>query len=102
MTTAHQNGSSVTVPDQDPASQASAGQPLVGSELPALDGERSDLLESLAKHRFFLRFTVRDVTDEQAARRTTASELCLGGLIKHVAEDRGPLGGLHGWWRRPR
>jgi hypothetical protein len=74
------------VPDQDPASQASAGQPLVGSELPALDGERSDLLESLAKHRFFLRFTVRDVTDEEAARRTTASELCLGGLIKHVAE----------------
>jgi len=27
---------------------------------------------------------VRDLTDEQAAQRTTASELCLGGLIKHV------------------
>ncbi|MBO0787277.1 MAG: DinB family protein, partial [Actinobacteria bacterium] len=25
-----------------------------------------------------------ELTDEQAARRTTASELCLGGLIKHV------------------
>jgi uncharacterized damage-inducible protein DinB len=47
--------------------------------------ERTDLLETLAKHRFFLRYTVRDLTDEQAAQRTTASELCLGGLIKHVA-----------------
>jgi len=48
-------------------------------------GEIADLLESLAKHRYFLRYTVRDLTDDQAARRTTASELCLGGLIKHVA-----------------
>ncbi len=48
-------------------------------------GERADLLQSLAKHRYFLRFTVRDLTDEQAAQRTTASALCLGGLIKHVA-----------------
>jgi uncharacterized damage-inducible protein DinB len=47
--------------------------------------ERGDLLESLAQHRHFLRYTVRELTDEQAARRTTASELCLGGLIKHVA-----------------
>ena len=47
-------------------------------------GERADLQESLAKHRYFLRFTVRDLTDEQAAQRSTASELCLGGLIKHV------------------
>jgi len=48
-------------------------------------GERADLLETLAKHRGFLRYTVRDLSDEQAALRTTASELCLGGLIKHVA-----------------
>jgi uncharacterized damage-inducible protein DinB len=48
--------------------------------------ERADLLDTLAKHRHFLRYTVRDLTDEQAAQRTTASELCLGGLIKHVAE----------------
>jgi uncharacterized damage-inducible protein DinB len=47
--------------------------------------ERADLLETLAKHRHFLRFTVRDLTDDQAAQRTTASVLCLGGLIKHVA-----------------
>jgi uncharacterized damage-inducible protein DinB len=49
-------------------------------------GERADLLATLAKNRYFLRFTVRDLTDEQAAQRTTASELCLGGVIKHVAE----------------
>jgi hypothetical protein len=48
-------------------------------------GERADLVETLAKHRYFLRHTVRGLTDEQAAQRTTVSELCLGGLIKHVA-----------------
>ncbi|WP_141578647.1 DinB family protein [Actinomadura sp. WMMA1423] len=47
-------------------------------------GERADLLAELAKARHFLRFTTRDLTDEQAGQRTTASELCLGGLIKHV------------------
>ncbi|WP_200304021.1 DinB family protein [Streptomyces adelaidensis] len=47
-------------------------------------GERADLLAALAKQRHFLRFTTRDLTDEEAGRRTTASELCLGGLIKHV------------------
>ncbi len=51
----------------------------------ALDGERADLLAALAASRHFLRFTTRDLTDEQARQRTTASELCLGGLIKHVA-----------------
>jgi uncharacterized damage-inducible protein DinB len=50
-----------------------------------LTAERADLLASLAKHRFFLRFTARDLTDEQAGRRTTVSALSVGGLIKHVA-----------------
>jgi uncharacterized damage-inducible protein DinB len=49
-----------------------------------MSDERTDLLQTLAKHRFFLRLTVRDLTDEQAAQRTTVSRLCLGGLIKHV------------------
>ncbi|MEV8614885.1 DinB family protein [Amycolatopsis sp. NPDC051373] len=44
----------------------------------------------LGKHRHFLRFTTRDLTDDQARLRTTASELCLGGLIKHVTSvERG-------------
>jgi hypothetical protein len=56
-----------------------------------LSGERTDLLDTLAKSRFFLRFTTRDLTDEQAALRPTASGLCLGGLIKHVT------GGERSW-----
>ncbi|GII00827.1 DinB family protein [Planobispora takensis] len=51
----------------------------------SMTGEHADLLQTLARHRGFLRQTVRGLTDEQAALRTTASELCLGGLIKHVA-----------------
>jgi uncharacterized damage-inducible protein DinB len=47
--------------------------------------ERADLLETLGRHRHFLRFTVRNLTDQQASARTTTSELSLGGLIKHVA-----------------
>jgi uncharacterized damage-inducible protein DinB len=50
-----------------------------------LTGERADLVQTLDTHRGFLRFTVRGLTDEQATRRTTASELTLAGLIKHVA-----------------
>lgn len=46
--------------------------------------ERADLLATLGQARHFLRYTTRDLTDEQARSRTTASELCLGGLIKHV------------------
>jgi uncharacterized damage-inducible protein DinB len=49
-----------------------------------LNPESADLLETLAQSRSFLRYTVRDLTDEQAVVRTTASELCLGGLVKHV------------------
>src|SRR5579863_5076664 len=51
----------------------------------SLTGERADLLASLSKHRHFLRYTTRGLTDEQAAARTTVSELCIGGLVKHVA-----------------
>ena len=47
--------------------------------------ERRDLLQTLATHREFLRTTARDLTDEQAAHRSTVSALCIGGVIKHVA-----------------
>ncbi|MFD7137842.1 DinB family protein [Streptomyces sp. NPDC059894] len=67
---------------------APATAPAAG--LPSVTGERADLLESLTAHRRFLRLTTRDLTDEQAGRRTTVSELCLGGLIKHVTSvERG-------------
>ncbi len=48
--------------------------------------ERSDLLETLGAHRKFLLQTVGGITEEQAAMRTTVSQLCLGGLIKHVSQ----------------
>ncbi len=51
--------------------------------------EREDLLETLRKHRAFLRVTANDLTDQQAATRTTASALCVGGLIKHVTSAEG-------------
>ena len=47
--------------------------------------ERADFIDALAKHRGFLHYTVRYLTDAQATQRTTVSELCLGGLIKHTA-----------------
>jgi len=52
-----------------------------------LTGERADLLEALAAHRHFLRYTVQGLTEEQARLRPTASELTLGGLVKHVAHQ---------------
>lgn len=56
----------------------------------AMTGERAELAETLAKHRFLLRQTTNGITDEQAAKRPTVSELCLGGIIKHVAQtERG-------------
>lgn len=67
----------MTTSDQTPAGAAAAQA--------AADGERADLLAELAGARHFLRFTTRGLTDEQAGQRTTVSELCLGGLIKHVA-----------------
>jgi hypothetical protein len=49
-----------------------------------LDQERADIIETLRSHRNFLRRTVAGLDDQAAERRTTVSELCLGGLIKHV------------------
>jgi hypothetical protein len=48
------------------------------------DLERTDLLDTLTKHRGFLRHTIDGLTDEQAALAPTVSELCIGGLVKHV------------------
>ena len=50
-----------------------------------LTRERADLIESLRRHRGFLRFTVQNLTDEQAKKRPTVSALNLAGLIKHVS-----------------
>lgn len=55
----------------------------------ALVGERADLLDSLRKHRALFLGTVTGLSDEQARLTPTASELCLGGLVKHVAATEG-------------
>ncbi|GLZ46594.1 hypothetical protein Acsp06_27790 [Actinomycetospora sp. NBRC 106375] len=55
--------------------------------------ERDDLLAELGQARHWLVFPTRDLTDEQAASRPTASQLTLGGLIKHVTKVE------EGWMR---
>jgi len=55
------------------------------TETQTITDERADLLETLAKHRGFLLRTVQGMTDEQAGLRPTVSELCLGGIVKHVS-----------------
>jgi uncharacterized damage-inducible protein DinB len=55
--------------------------------------ERADLLAELAQARHWLTFPTRGLTDEQAGARTTKSELCLGGLVKHVTHVE------EGWMR---
>jgi hypothetical protein len=58
---------------------------VTSTETSTLSIEQADLLTTLGQHRFFLRHTARDLTDEQAGMRTTVSQLCIGGLIRHVA-----------------
>ena len=50
------------------------------------DQERADIVETLQGHRRFLRRTVEGLDDQAAAKRTTVSELCLGGIVKHVTK----------------
>lgn len=56
------------------------------------DDERAELLTELALARAVLLGTVQDLTDEQLGLRPTASALCLGGLIKHVASTEASWG----------
>ncbi|MET7693218.1 DinB family protein [Streptomyces sp. NPDC005483] len=48
--------------------------------------ERGALLSFLEEQRGGIRRSVLGLTDEQAAAKPSASELSLGGLVKHVAE----------------
>lgn len=48
--------------------------------------EREDLIAALAHARHFLRYTTRDLTEEQVRQRTTPSAFCLGDIIKHLTE----------------
>ena len=48
------------------------------------DLERNDLVNALREHRNLLLRTVSGLTDAQARLTPTNSQLCLGGIIKHV------------------
>ncbi|WP_055748689.1 DinB family protein [Frankia sp. AvcI1] len=87
MTTMSTDPTTATGPTTatDATTAAPDGGQGVATARPALTGERADLLANLARRRAFLRFTVQNLDDEQASRRTTVSELTLAGLVKHVA-----------------
>src|SRR4051812_8035766 len=71
-----------------PSSAAPSSTDVPGAEpstVDTLSPERRDLLETLAAHRGFLRHAAAGLTDDQARMRSTASELTIGGLVKHVA-----------------
>jgi uncharacterized damage-inducible protein DinB len=55
--------------------------------------EREALMDSLALQRAALRNAVHGLTEEQAAAKPSASELSLGGLVKHAA--RSEQGWIH-------
>ncbi|QIS08328.1 DUF664 domain-containing protein [Nocardia arthritidis] len=48
------------------------------------DQEREDLIKILGNQRELFQITLRNIDDEQARRRTTVSELTLGGLLHHL------------------
>ncbi|MEV6791723.1 DinB family protein [Streptomyces sp. NPDC051320] len=50
--------------------------------------EREDLLAMVSDQRTNFLYAVADINDEQAATRTTVSELTLGGLVKHLAKTQ--------------
>ncbi|HEX5336660.1 MAG TPA: DinB family protein [Propionicimonas sp.] len=70
--------------------------------------EVRDLLAALERHRGFLTFTTLRLTDDEARLTPTASELHIGGLVKHVtATERGWVAFMTGgdmgaaagdWW----
>jgi uncharacterized damage-inducible protein DinB len=51
-----------------------------------VSGERAELLRMLAELRHNLLITVRGLDESAAARRTTVSELTLGGIIAHLTQ----------------
>ncbi len=51
-----------------------------------VDTEREGLVEYLAQQRYVLRLTAFGLTDQQARSTASASELCIGGLLVHLAK----------------
>lgn len=51
-----------------------------------MSGERDEVVRMLRELRHNLLITVRGLGDEQAAQRTTVSELTLGGILSHLTQ----------------
>ncbi|WP_346133547.1 DinB family protein [Lentzea roselyniae] len=58
-----------------------------------MTSEHDELLHMLNEQRRMLRITMRGLTAADAVKRTTVSELTLGGVLKHLT--RGELGYTH-------
>ena len=52
--------------------------------VPAVEGERANLIAYLEQQRNSIRLTAFGLTDNQARATPTSSALSVGGLIKHV------------------
>ncbi|MFI7149957.1 DinB family protein [Nonomuraea sp. NPDC050022] len=73
------------MPDNDNDSKGPNAVTATTTPPATLDAERSDLLAAIATARSAVTNAVRGLSDEQLGERPTVSELCLGGLVKHVA-----------------
>lgn len=51
-----------------------------------MTNEVRELLETLHQRRGYLRRTLRRLTDEEVATRSTVSTMCLGGILKHLTD----------------
>jgi hypothetical protein len=65
--------------------QPRKGEPMDTDRTETTSRERSDLMETLDQRRGFLRQTAQSLTDEQARLTPTVSQLCVGGIIKHLS-----------------
>src|SRR5690242_12266718 len=63
----------------------------------AIDNEQQGLLAYLAQMRYVLRLTAYGLTEEQLRATPSASELSVGGLVKHcAATEEGWIGQVRG------
>lgn len=63
-------------------------------QVPFTGGEKESLHASLNRHREVVRWKVDGLTDDDARRALTASELSLGGVVKHLGSVE------YGWFCR--
>lgn len=70
--------------DEGNPAMSMTNAPSIAPSIAPATAEHEELLATLEHHRGFLRHTIAGLSDEQAGLRPTASELSIGGLVKHV------------------